>query len=194
MPLGLMILGAAILTTGTAVYEGSQQQEIENQGLDLAKNTAAEQENYNTQLQQLISNPSSFFASAPYQAAFAQGTAAVQRGQAAIGNPAGPGQAAALQAYGQSFGAAQLSSQEGLLASLSGVTAPSSPSSSLNSASSASAASAANLSGGLGALQFLAGAQSQPPGYTAQDLSLYGQTSPSMMSQPGGYTINTPGQ
>lgn len=149
------LIGAAVITAGTGAYEASQQQGISSQALSLAQDTQGKQDQYNQQLQQLLANPNAFFKSAPYQAAFGQGLQAVQRGQAASGNPAGPGQAAALQQFGQGFGAQQLMGQEQLLASLSGAQTASSPAQGLQVAAGAQASSAAQLSGALGSLGFL---------------------------------------
>jgi hypothetical protein len=171
---------AGLVSAGVGAYESSQQQGISQQAVNLAKTTQGEQEQYNQQLQQLLANPNAFFSSAPYQAAFGQGVQAVQRGQAAT-NPPGPGQAASLQAFGQTFGQQQLMSQEQLLASLSGATAASSPASSLGTAAGAQAQAGNTLSGVLASLGFTAGLynQQQQPGY-------YG-------IQPGGGATVSPG-
>ncbi len=156
-------LGAASLTAGYEEY--SAQSGIAKAGLGIAQTTQAEQLQYNQQLQQLIANPNAFFSSAPYQAAFAQGTKAVEYGQAAAGNPQGPGQAEALQEFGQTFGAQQLMSQEQLLAGLSGAGAASSPAQGVSAASGAQAQAGNTLSGLLASLGFSYGLYNQGGGY-----------------------------
>jgi hypothetical protein len=124
---------------GAGLYESSQQQGIENQALGIASSQNSRQAYSFQQLQSLISNPGSFFSSPVYQAAFGQGTQAVTRQEASGGFLNSGNEATALQAYGQSFGASQLLSQEQLLASMSGTSA--NPASALGTASGAGATS-----------------------------------------------------
>jgi hypothetical protein len=127
MTFGAIAIGIGmVVTAGAGIYEANKQAGVANSELDLQAQQNWRQQTSFNQLQALLNDPSSFFSSAPYQAAFGQGTKAVMRGAAAGGLnntstaiPAG-GEATALQSFGQSFGAQQLLSQEQLLASMSG--------------------------------------------------------------------------
>lgn len=112
-------VGLAASAAATA-YGISSQSGIANRQLSIADDQRSKQDQSFQQLQQLISDPSSFFKSPVYQAAFDQGTHAVSRQQAAGGYLGSGNEAAALQSYGQSFGQQQLFNQEQLLAGMSG--------------------------------------------------------------------------
>ena len=155
MSLAWVIGGSALLAAGTSIYEGAQQQGIANQALGLAQNTQAEQMQYNAQLMNLMANPSSIFTNPAFTAATAVGEQGVAHQMGSQFGAGSTAEAAALQGYGQSAGLSFLTSQEQLLASLSGAQAASSPAQALGAASDASGQSAqtfGSLFYGLGAL------------------------------------------
>jgi hypothetical protein len=127
MTFGDIAIGIGLVAgAGAAVYSANKQGQIAGSEMNLQYDQQWKQDQAFQQLQLLMGNPASFFDSAPYQAAFGQGTKAVLRGAAAGGLnntstqiPAG-GEATALQSFGQSFGMQQLLSQEQLLAGMSG--------------------------------------------------------------------------
>jgi hypothetical protein len=139
------IIAATVVSAGVGLYEGAenrkQQGQIANSALGLAQQTQGEQMQVFQQLQDLISNPDSFFKSSVFTSARDQGTQAVERSAAAGGFLKSGNEATALQAYGQTFAGQQLLGQESLLASMSGTTNASSPSQALGTASSANQAS-----------------------------------------------------
>jgi len=137
------------LTAGAAVYSTDEQGKIAGQELGLANTQAGKQNQAFNQLQQLISNPQSFFDSPVYTAAANQGTQSVARANAASSGPNSGNEAQALQAYGQSFGQQQLLSQEQLLAGMSGTGF--NPAGAAGTASGAASSAAGSL-GSLGGL------------------------------------------
>ena len=140
-------IGLAV-TAGAAIYSTSVQGGIANQELGLAQTQAGKQNQAYSQLQQLISNPSSFFDSPVYTAAANQGGAQVARQNAAQFGGNSGNEATALQAYGQSFGQQQLLSQEQLLAGMSGTGFnPAGAAGTASGAASAGAGSLASLGG-----------------------------------------------
>src|SRR5271166_5412477 len=130
------------VAAGASIYATDQQGKIAGQELSIAGNQEAKQNQAWAQLQQLISDPSSFFSSPVYTAAYNQGTSATARTSAAQFGPNSGNENQALQAFGQSFGQQQLLSQEQLLAGMSGT--------GFNPAGAGSAASGA-VSAGAGA-------------------------------------------
>jgi hypothetical protein len=143
-----------VAAAGASVYGTVTQAGIAGQQLSLENSQNYRQGTAFNQLEALINNPSAFFGSPVYQAAFNQGTQAVSRAGAAAGTnntssaiPQG-GMATALQTFGQSFGEQQLLSQEQLLAGMSGT--------SFNPASAGATASGAAQSA-TGSLNSLAG-------------------------------------
>jgi hypothetical protein len=121
MSFAVIAIGTGLaLTAGAAVYATSSQNNIAGQELGLANTQAGKQNQAYSQLQQLISDPSSFFGSPVYTAAANQGGAQVARQTSAQFGPNSGNEAQALQAYGQTFGQQQLLSQEQLLAGMSG--------------------------------------------------------------------------
>ena len=196
MPVGLIVgsIGAAAAVGSLAVgaYAASTQAGEASTAENLAKGTAATQAGYNAQLQQLIANPNSFFSSAPYQAAFNQGTTAVARSQAAQGFLGSANAGAAEQAFGQTFGASQLASQEQLLASLSGAGAASSPAQAVGAAASASSGASNTLSGVLASLGFSYGLYNQGGGGGSPGLEPVPNYSIQGADSTGlGYFVNT---
>lgn len=142
------------LGAGAAIYGTSTQAGIANRGLSMAQITQGEQMQAFQQLQQLLTNPGSFFDNPVYKAAFDQGTSAVAKSNAAQFGPNSFNEATALQTFGQSFGQQQLLSQEQLLASMSGTQAASSPSQFINSASGAATSAQGSLNSLAGLLAF----------------------------------------
>lgn len=132
-----VVVGAVGIAAGAYEYAG--QHSAEEQALSLANTQNGRQTASFNQLQQLMANPGSFFSSPVYQAAFGQGTQAVERQQASGGFLNSGNEATALQAYGQSFGQQQLLGQEQLLASMSG--ASFNPASAVGTGSAAGSAS-----------------------------------------------------
>jgi hypothetical protein len=137
------------VTAGAAIYATNEQGKIAGQELGLADTQASKQNQAWQQLQQLISNPSSFFSSPVYTAAANQGGAQVARQNAAQFGGSSGNEAQALQAYGQTFGQQQLLSQEQLLAGMSGTGF--NPAGAAGTASGAVSAAASSL-GSLGGL------------------------------------------
>ncbi len=155
MTLAWVIGGAAVLSAGTSLYEASQQQGISSEALGLAQTTQNEQMQYNNQLMNMLANPSSIFTNPAFTAATAVGEQGVAHQGAAAFGPNSTAEAAQLQQYGQGAGLSFLTSQEQLLASLSGAQAASSPTQALSTASGAASASAQSMGSlfyGLGAL------------------------------------------
>lgn len=109
-----------VVAAGASIYATSTQAGIAGQQLSLEATQAQKQNQSFQQLQQLISNPASFFSSPVYQAAAGQGSQAVARENAAAFGPNSGNEATALQTFGQSFGQQQLLNQEQLLAGMSG--------------------------------------------------------------------------
>jgi hypothetical protein len=164
---GIAVGIGLVVGAGASIYATTTQAGIANKGLSLAQDQQYKQDTAFNQLQELMNNPSSFFSSPVYQAAFGQGSQAVARQEAAQFGPNSGNEASALQAYGQSFGQQQLLSQEQLLASMSGTGA--NPAGALNTASGASSAAAGGLQGLAGLLSFFGtsgfgGGGNPPPG------------------------------
>ena len=179
-------IGVAVAGAGIAVgaYESSQQAGISSEALGLASNQNARQAYSFNQLQTLMNNPGSFFDSPVYQAAFNQGTQAVEKGSAAGGFTGSTNAAEALQTFGQSFGEQQLLSQEQLLASLSG--ANFNPASALNSASNANSTSLNQLGTLLAALGQMSATNNGNPGGTSWAASGGGGTGTGSAPGSGG--------
>ena len=140
------------LTAAAGIFGTISQNKISNAQLSLAQDQQGKQDWSFQQLQQLITNPQSFFQSPVYTSAALQGTSAVERGEAAGGYAGSGNMAAALQSYGQSFGQQQLFNQEQLLAGMSGTSA--NPSTALSGASAATQAGVGNLSSLAGLASF----------------------------------------
>jgi len=148
-------IGAGLaISAAASVYSTTTQAGIAGQQLGMAQTTQGEQMTSFNQLQQLITNPSSFFSSPIYTAAAGQGASAVAKENAAAYGPNSGNEAAALQKYGQSFGQQQLLSQEQLLASISGVGASASTAQSGAAASGAASAAAGGMNSLAGLLSF----------------------------------------
>lgn len=113
----------SLLGVGSGIYGLSQANNL--QGLSTAAIAASNpfgpyRQQYATQLNSLMANPSSIFSNPGYQAAFNQGDQAVARQMAASGYAGSGNEAIALQQYGQSFANNYLTQQEGFLANLAG--------------------------------------------------------------------------
>lgn len=142
--IGIGLVAAA----GASAYGASVQGGIAGQQMGLAQDQQYKQDQSFQQLQQLISDPGSFFKSPVYQASFDQGTHAVQRAEQASGYLGSGNEAAALQSYGQSFGQQQLFNQEQLLAGMSGTGFnPAGAAGTASGAASSAAGSMNNLAG-----------------------------------------------
>src|SRR6185437_6471388 len=94
---------------------------ITQQASQIAGQQWNNQQQYNTQLQQLIQNPDSFLSSRTFQDTLNQGLTVVSRQMASQGYLGSGNEATALEQYGQTFAGQQLSQQEQLLASLTGL-------------------------------------------------------------------------
>jgi len=123
MPLGALAGGliATLVSTGVGLYEANQSASIQRAALGIAQGQFNNQQYYNSQLMQLMANPSSFANNPAYSFATAQGEDAVARETAAGGFNNSGNQAAALQAYGQGAAYSGLYGQESLLAGISGL-------------------------------------------------------------------------
>jgi hypothetical protein len=119
-------IAAGVIVAGASVYEGSQNRGVASTALGMQQTDFAEQQQYATQLQNLIANPSQVTTLPGYQFMFDQGQQAVQRSSAAGGFLNSGNEGAALVQYGQGFATNALNQQEQLLASLSGLQASSS--------------------------------------------------------------------
>ncbi|OXI63146.1 hypothetical protein CFB47_07855 [Burkholderia sp. AU27893] len=129
---------------------------------------------FGQQLNNLVANPSSVFSSPLYQASFQQGQNAVNATLAAQGLNASGNQLAALQNYGQSFGANYYSTMLSQLSGLYGQALGANNQGFGQLASSASADLAANNQA-FGQLALLSGASSGSPAAAAQAVSnVYG--------------------
>jgi hypothetical protein len=155
-------VGLAISAVASG-YNTASQAGIANRQLSIADDQRWKEDQSYQQLQQLMTDPSSFFASPVYQAAAKQGTQAVARSNAAAFGPNSGNEAGALQLYGQSFGQQQLLGQEQLLAGMSG--AGYNPSGALSGASGA-ASSAAGSMASLGGLMAFFGSSGSGAGGT----------------------------
>jgi hypothetical protein len=139
------VVGAVGL--GISAYGASVQSGLAGQASGIASQQAGEQGWYNTQLQQLIQNPSSFLSSPIFQSALKQGGTSVATEMTAQGFGGSGNEAAALQQYGESTALGGLQSQESILAGLTGLGF--NPASGVTAASGAQATGASELSGGL---------------------------------------------
>ncbi|KVH29607.1 hypothetical protein [Burkholderia cepacia] len=129
---------------------------------------------FGQQLNNLVANPSSVFSSPLYQASFQQGQNAVNATLAAQGLNASGNQLAALQNYGQSFGANYYSTMLSQLSGLYGQALGANNQGFGQLASSASADLAANNQA-FGQLALLSGASTGSPTAAAQAVSnVYG--------------------
>lgn len=172
-----IIIGAGlVLTAGAAAYSTHTQAGIANSQLGLAQDQQWKQDQSFQQLQQLISDPASFFNSPVYQASAKQGTQAVARSNAAAFGPNSGNEATALQQFGQTFGQQQLLSQEQLLAGMSGTGF--NPTAAAGTASGAASSAAGSLSSLGGLLAFFGSSQSGGGGgfVPMNDPSLAGST------------------
>jgi hypothetical protein len=116
------LAAAAVVGTGTGIYEATQAGKISGQAMGQSGTIFGEQQNYQALLAQLIANPSLVSSLPGYQFQFGQGIQAIQRA-----NPGATGQelTAATQ-FGQGLAGSFYTTQANLLAELSGITAPSS--------------------------------------------------------------------
>jgi hypothetical protein len=118
---GAIAIGVGLTVgAGAAIYATSSQNSIANKELGIANSQQGKQDIAFNQLQQLISNPGSFFDNPVFTSAANQGGAQVARQNAAAFGPNSGNEATALQAYGQTFGQQQFLEQEQLLAGMSG--------------------------------------------------------------------------
>jgi hypothetical protein len=149
MSFAAIAVGVGLAATAAAsAYSTSTQAGIANSQLSLEQDQQYKQDLSFNQLQQLMSNPGSFFSNPVYTAAANQGSQAVARQNAAQFGPNSGNEAQALQAYGQTFGQQQLLSQEQLLAGMSGTGFnPTAAGSTASSAASAAAGGLQSLGG-----------------------------------------------
>ena len=122
------VTAAAVIGAGATVYEGSQTRAFaaaqEGNQSAIQQVQFGEQQQYATQLQNLIANPSQVTSLPGYQFMFDQGQQAVSRQAAAGGFLNSGNEGTALVQYGQGFATNALTQQEQLLSSLSGLSAP----------------------------------------------------------------------
>jgi hypothetical protein len=160
------VVAATVVTAGVGLYEGSQNRKVANTALGMQQTDFAEQQQYASQLQNLIANPSQVTSLPGYQFMFDQGQQAVQRSSAAGGFLNSGNEGAALTQYGQGFATNALNQQEQLLASLSGLQASSSGAQNTAAATGAANSSNAQLNQLLSQLGLAAGTfgKSSSPG------------------------------
>jgi hypothetical protein len=149
MTLAWVFGSSALLSAGVSLYEGSQQSSIASGAQQLAQVTQGEQQQYNKQLMSLLANPQTILSNPAFLASTQLGEQAVahQMGAAFGGNSTT--EAAALLQYGQGAGLSFLTSQEQLLASLSGAQTASPPANSYSAASSAAGNAASTVGSNL---------------------------------------------
>jgi hypothetical protein len=184
-------VSAAAALGGTAVgaMNASTESGLAGTQEGLAKNQAANQQWYNQQLQQLITNPSSFTSSPGFESTLA----AAQKQQAAAGYLGSTNETGALQA--QAF--QQLLAQENTLAPLTGTGA--NPASALSGASSSLASGNQMLQGGLGQMgglmgMLLFGSQNGWfGGGGGSGFGISGIDSSGLATLNNGYSVNLPG-
>jgi hypothetical protein len=162
---GIMALGVAG-SLGLGAYEASQAHGIAESQLGMQQTTFAEQQGFEKQLADLIANPSSITSQPGYQFQFDQGLQALMRSQAAGGFYGSGNMGTALTQYGQQFAMSDLSQQEQLLASLSGL-APASPAQYGSNAIAGQNANFSQLGALLGGLGYLARTGTYSPGSPA---------------------------
>ena len=153
----IAVLAVGVAGIGAGVYEADKSQSLEEQALGLGASTQQKQNYYNSQLVQLMNNPSSFLSGSIFQSSLNTGLSAVQRNMAAGGFGGSGNMAGALEQYGQSQASGQLLSQEQLLASLSGAGNASSPAQAISAGTGASTASFNELGAVLGAMGYQSG-------------------------------------
>lgn len=116
---------AGLIGNGLSAWSAWNQNQTAGDLADAAKgyssNLMNNQNFYNDQLKNLVTDPSKFLDNPLYKAAFDQGTEAVTRGAASSGFLGSGNMAASLQQYGQSFASNYLLQQEQLLGSLAGL-------------------------------------------------------------------------
>jgi hypothetical protein len=168
---GIAVGVGLAVSAGASIYGTTTQAGIANSQLSLAQDQQGKQDQAFQQLQQLISNPASFFSSPVYTAAAGQGASAVARTNAAAFGPNSGNEATALQTFGQSFGQQQLLSQEQLLAGMSGTGF--NPTAAAGTASGAAQQGAGNIASLGGLLSFFgnSGAGAAPAGFTPLNAS-----------------------
>ena len=191
------VTAAAVIGAGATIYEGSQNRSF---AAAQAGNQSAmqgiqfnEQQQYATQLQNLIANPSQVTSLPGYQFMFDQGSQAVQRGAAAGGFLNSGNEGTALVQYGQGFATNALNQQEALLASLSGLSAPvqGNPVGAVNAATNANSASTAQLNNLLSQLGLATGAFGKNIGGSAGSPGTSANYGP--WSMPGGGSFDGSG-
>lgn len=160
-----------------------------------ANTTFNEQQNYAQQLATLMANPSSVKDLPGYKFNFDQGSQAVARQMGASGFAGSGNEAIALEKFGAGYADSAFSTQENLLASLSGLQTATSPNSYAQTGQTGQAQSFGQMSSSLAALAPLFGGGS---GVTAGDQVIlasggYSGIGPTMPAG-GGYIYNTPGQ
>jgi hypothetical protein len=119
------VVTAGVVAAGATIYEGNQNRalasSVANTQAGMQSVQFGEQQQYATQLQNLIANPSQVTSLPGYQFMFDQGQQAVSRQAAAGGFLNSGNEGTALVQYGQGYANQALTQQESLLASLSGL-------------------------------------------------------------------------
>jgi len=182
---GGAVVAGGLISAGASIYGTMSQAGIAGQQLSLEGNQASKQNQAFGSLQQLITDPGSFFNSPVYQASAAQGSQAVARQNASAFGPNSGNEATALQTFGQGFGQQQLLQQEQLLAGMSGTGF--NPTAAAGTASGAAQAGAGNLASLGGLLSFFGNSGGGGGGYSG-DPAAGGGTAVAGMSQ-GGYIL-----
>lgn len=154
---------------------------------NLGRAQADRQAYYDTQLRELMTNPSRIFEDPGYQEAQRQGIQAVERAGTLKGFTGSGNAAIALQRFGQSFASDYMRQQQQLLASLSG--AQFNPASAMGAGASADASAFSQLGNSLASLGYTLGGSGDGGG------TGWGGSSsvPNTMNIGGGYIVNVPG-
>lgn len=160
----IAIGGSALIGAGVALYEGGKQGQVANSELAIESDQENRQDTMFGSLMNLINNPGSFFGTSGSSkgtvdttslggAALNQGGQQVARQMAAGGFLGSGNEATALQAYGQTMGFNEYTTQEQILESGSGLNV--NPASAGSAASSALSAQGNSLNSLAGILSFL---------------------------------------
>lgn len=127
-------VGTAV-SVGAGLYESSKATGIANQQLNMSKSVFGEQQGFESQLANLVNNPSSVTSLPGYQFQLDQGSDTVAREMAAGGFLNSGTEAAGLTQYGQGQAQSAYQQQVNVLSGLAGITAPTSATSAASGAS-----------------------------------------------------------
>lgn len=190
-------IAATVVSAGAGIYESSKSGAIANHADNRGAAVFSEQQQYASQLANLMSNPSSVKDLPGYKFNFDQGTQAVARQMGASGLAGSGNEGIALERFGAGYADSAYSTQANLLASLSGLQTAASPAQYGQVATQAQGQSFQELSQALAGLGYSLGGGSTG-GFTTNDaVTLAGggySKMGSTMPAGGGYIWNVPGK